>query len=98
MTTTPDKATVELHSMGNWGTVLRIRSVKILVTKIFIVMALPETIDIVTRTMPLASESKLIPSIDANGQFPFTTEGVRDAFRLREPPRQGKLVITVAKE
>ena len=49
----------------------------------------------VTKTMELVSSNKLKPVIE--GPFPFTTEGVRAAFRLQESRHpQGKVVIHVA--
>jgi NADPH:quinone reductase-like Zn-dependent oxidoreductase len=57
----------------------------------------PDERVIVTRTMELASEGKLKPVMDTRGPFPFTTEGVRDAFRLQECRHaHGKVIIRVA--
>ncbi|KAL7542430.1 hypothetical protein ACHAXR_011771 [Thalassiosira sp. AJA248-18] len=110
LTTTPDKPTFELHSI--WGIIKmfllpslwrvvysRCGVSRFSLPKYSLVSGLPGTNDIVTRTLTLASESKLFPSIDAQGPFPFTTEGVRDAFRLQKSRHvKGKVVITVAKE
>jgi len=57
--------------------------------------------DIVKRTLALASEPehKLVPLIDPRGPFPFTTEGVREAFRLqRSRHAEGKVVVSVGSE
>ena len=49
-----------------------------------------------TQVMELAAQGKLKAVID--GPFPFTTEGVRKAFRILESRHaHGKVVITVAK-
>jgi hypothetical protein len=54
---------------------------------------------VVTRTFGLASEGKLVPSIDPSGPFPFTSEGVRRAFHLQKSRHaKGKVVIQVSKE
>lgn len=109
LTTTPDKPTFELHSM--WAAVKTFMLPSLFractsrtmsrfsLPKYSYVLALPSTSDIVTRTLTLASENRLVPSIDAQGPFPFTTDGVRDAFRLQGSRHaKGKVVITVAKE
>ncbi|KAL3777846.1 hypothetical protein ACHAWO_012165 [Cyclotella atomus] len=63
------------------------------------VIGLPSTSDIVTRTLSLAEEGKLIPCIDDSGPFPFTTEGVRDAFRLQASRHaKGKIIIKVSEK
>jgi NADPH:quinone reductase-like Zn-dependent oxidoreductase len=49
----------------------------------------------VTKSMDLFSSQKLKPVME--GPFPFTTEGVRSAFRLQESRHaHGKVVIHVA--
>lgn len=49
-----------------------------------------------TRTMTMAQEGTLKASMDSQGPFPFTTEGVREAFRLQETRHiKGKAVITL---
>lgn len=51
-----------------------------------------------TRTMNMAQEGTLKASMDARGPFPFTTEGVRKAFRLQETRHvHGKVVVQVQK-
>lgn len=49
-----------------------------------------------TRTMNMAQDGTLKASMDARGPFPFTTEGVRKAFRLQETRHvDGKVVVQV---
>ena len=61
------------------------------------IMAIPSSGDIMTRTLQLAKEKKLKPVMDPKGPFPFTTEGVRDAFKTQESRHpKGKVVIHVA--
>lgn len=60
-------------------------------------MGLPQSGDIVTRTIRLAAEGKLLPVLDPEGPFPFTSEGVRSAFQLQSSRHaKGKVVIQVA--
>lgn len=113
ITTTPDSPTFELHSVwAGLKTFLFPSLWRALYTRYGVsrrslpkysyAMCLPvgsSGSDVVTRTLALASENKLLPSIDAQGPFPFTTEGVRDAFRLQKSYHaKGKVVITVSKE
>ena len=61
-------------------------------------MSLPAERDVMTRTMDLAGKGTLKAVIDSNGPFPFTTEGVRAAFRLKESRHaHGKVVVQVSK-
>jgi len=49
-----------------------------------------------TETLKLASEGKLKACVDKTGPFPFTTDGVRDAFKLQDSRHlQVKVVIQV---
>lgn len=51
-----------------------------------------------TRTMNMAQDSTLKACMDSRGPFPFTTEGVRKAFRLQETRHvHGKVVVQVQK-
>lgn len=60
-------------------------------------MAIPGTREVVTKTLGLAQEGKLKAVIDPRGPFPFTTQGIRDAFHLQESRHtKGKVVIHVA--
>lgn len=58
-------------------------------------MALPDTREIMTRTLDLAHTGKLQAVID--GPYSLTSEGVRNAFRkLESRHAQGKVVIKIA--
>lgn len=60
-------------------------------------MALPEGRDVMTRTMALAKDNKIRAVMDPQGPFPFTTEGVRKAYRLQESRHiHGKVIVHVA--
>eukprot|EP00550_Attheya_septentrionalis_P010259 CAMPEP_0198288676 /NCGR_PEP_ID=MMETSP1449-20131203/7098_1 /TAXON_ID=420275 /ORGANISM="Attheya septentrionalis, Strain CCMP2084" /LENGTH=380 /DNA_ID=CAMNT_0043986867 /DNA_START=151 /DNA_END=1293 /DNA_ORIENTATION=- len=60
-------------------------------------MSLPGERQVMTRTLKFASEGKMKACIDPAGPFPFTTDGVRAAFRLQESRHpQGKVVVHVA--
>mmetsp|Transcript_6714 Transcript_6714/g.16531 ORF Transcript_6714/g.16531 Transcript_6714/m.16531 type:complete len:386 (-) Transcript_6714:121-1278(-) len=109
LTTTPDKPSFKMRSA--WDIVLflipplwRALSSRCGMSRFSLptysyVLALPETPDVVTETLRLASEDKLVPCIDAQGPFPFTTDGVRDAFRLQASRHaKGKVIISVAKK
>merc|ERR1712157_274621 len=59
------------------------------------VLALPDTSDVVIRTLTLASENKLQACVDPKGPFSFTKEGVEDAFKLQSSYHaKGKVVIS----
>lgn len=61
--------------------------------------ALPDSRDCVTQTLALASNGKLTAVLDPKGPYPFTTEGVRAAFRNQASYHSlGKTVIRVAAE
>ena len=52
----------------------------------------------VTTIMELAAAGKLKAVVDPKGPFPFTTDGVRSAFRLQESRHpHGKVVVQVSK-
>mmetsp|Transcript_3 Transcript_3/g.4 ORF Transcript_3/g.4 Transcript_3/m.4 type:complete len:396 (+) Transcript_3:90-1277(+) len=58
-------------------------------------MALPETREIMTKTMRLAKEGEVEAVVD--GPYPMTTEGVQKAFhKLKSRHANGKVVIKVA--
>lgn len=60
-------------------------------------MSLPQERSVMTKTMDFAQKGTLKAVIDPKGPFPFTTEGVRKAFRLQESRHiQGKVVIQVS--
>ena len=59
--------------------------------------SLPGSRDCITKTLQLVGENKLKAVTDSRGPFPFTTEGVRQAFRIQESRHpEGKVVIRVA--
>ena len=89
LTITVDKPSFEIHSL--WGIIMpfiliplwraiytRVGISRLSLPKYTQIMALPGSNNVVTRTMALASEGKLYPSIDPQGPFPFSTEGVQD--------------------
>lgn len=110
LTTTPDCPIFEIHSV--WGLLKtfllpalwrafysRCGVYRSSLPTYSYVDGLPGTSDVVTRTFGLASEGKLVPSIDPSGPFPFTSEGVRRAFHLQKSRHaKGKVVIQVSKE
>ena len=110
LTTTPDSPIFEIHSV--WGlmkTFLLPALWRAFYTRCGIyrsslptysyVDGLPGTSDVVTRTFGLATEGKLVPSIDPSGPFPFTAEGVRRAFHLQKSRHaKGKVLIKVSSE
>jgi NADPH:quinone reductase-like Zn-dependent oxidoreductase len=60
-------------------------------------MSLPKERSVMTKTMNFAEKGTLKAVIDPKGPFPFTTEGVRKAFRLQESRHiQGKVVVKVS--
>jgi len=107
LTLTPDSPIFEAHSIWSilkiflfpalWRAFYtRIWSRKKLPTYSFVV-GLPSGKEFMTRVLTQASEGKLVPCIDPDGSFEFTTEGVRDAFRLQESRHvRGKVVIQVS--
>lgn len=104
---TPDSAIFEAHNV--W-TVLKLylfiplwRGIKSRLwarnrlPKYTFAMALDSERSHLTRTMNMAKSGTLKACIDTRGPFPFTTEGVRNAFRLQESRHvNGKVVITVS--
>ena len=59
-------------------------------------MSMDEERSHLTRTLELARAGKIQAVIDPRGPFPFTTEGIRKAFRVQETRRGfGKVVIDV---
>lgn len=108
LTTTPDSPIFEGHSIWQilkvflfpalWrATYTRIGLSRSYLPQYSYVMGLPSTAEIVTRTLSLADQGKLVPCIDDSGPFQFTTEGVRDAFSLQASRHaKGKVVIRVS--
>lgn len=110
LTTTPDSAIFEGHSMWQimkvvlfpalWRAIYtRVGFSRSYLPKYSYIMALPGTAEIVTRTLTLADEGKLVPCIDDAGPFSLSTDGVRDAFRVQASRHaKGKVVIKVAEK
>lgn len=106
-TPTPDKPIFEAHSIGQilgiflWPSLGRAISSRSWrrwkMPKFTYTMAIPSSGDVMTRTLQLAKENKLKAVLDPKGPFPFTTEGVREAFKTQESRHpKGKVVIHVA--
>jgi len=58
-------------------------------------MGLPASRDVMTRTLQLANDGDLQAVVD--GPYPFTTEGIRNAFnKLTSRHAKGKVVIKIA--
>ena len=109
LTVTPDTAIFELH---RWLPVLKVflciplwRAIKSRlwarkkVPKFTFAMSLPDTRDVMTKTMNYAKEGTLKAVVDPRGPFPFTTDGVREAFRVQESRHgHGKVVVQVSKQ
>ena len=47
-------------------------------------LALPDDRKALTRTLTLAKEGKLAAVLDSQKPYPFTTDGVRKAYRVQE--------------
>lgn len=60
-------------------------------------MSLDGDRNVIRDTMKYAREGKLKAIVDDNGPFPFTTSGVRDAFKLQQDRHgEGKIVIDIS--
>jgi NADPH:quinone reductase-like Zn-dependent oxidoreductase len=108
LTTTPDKAIFEGHNIFQllqlflctplWRAFKSRTWARYRLPAYTFAMSLPAERDVMTRTMDLAGKGTLKAVIDSNGPFPFTTEGVRAAFRLQESRHaHGKVVVQVSK-
>lgn len=65
--------------------------------KYSLTMAISEERTPATKIMEYAQNGSLTAVVDQRGPFPFTTEGIRQAFRLQESRHaHGKVVIQVA--
>jgi NADPH:quinone reductase-like Zn-dependent oxidoreductase len=110
LTTTPDSAIFEGRSVWQilrvflfpalWrATYTRIGLHRSHLPQYSYVVGLPSTSDIVSTTLSLADEGKLIPCIDDTGPFSFTTEGVSNAFLLQASRHaKGKVIIKVSEK
>ena len=108
MTPTPDAPIFEAHSIWQILNIFLFPSLgratssrlwnRWSLPKFTYIMGIPSSGDVMTRTFQLAKEGKLTAVLDPAGPFPFTTEGVRAAFRRQETRHaKGKVVIQVRK-
>jgi len=59
-------------------------------------MSLDNKVDILRETFQLASDHKLQACVDDRGPFPFTTQGVQEAFQLQQSRQvRGKVVVEI---
>ena len=107
LTTTPDKAIFEGHSVWPvlqmflftplWRAFKSRSFARHRLPAYTFAMSLPQEREVMTRTMDLAERGILKAVIDPKGPFAFTTEGVRAAFRLQETRHaHGKVVVQVS--
>ena len=107
-TVPPSGPTFEIHGIWNlmsvflfpilWK-VMRSRLPRSSLPKYSFAFALPETRDHLVDTLQAASEGRIKAVLDSKGPFPFTTQGIRDAFHLQESRHaQGKVVVMVQSE
>lgn len=107
LTLTPDQAVFEAHSVlavmkpflfiPLWRTLKSRLWARRRLPKYTFAMSLDSERTHLTRTMEMARNGVLKACIDPQGPFPFTTEGVRKAFRLQETRHvNGKVVIAVS--
>ena len=107
LTIVPDKAIFEIHSI--WAALRLFLFIPLgratfsrtwgrsNVPKYTFAMSLDQDREHLNRTLRYASNETLKPVIDPQGPFPFTTEGVRKAFRLQESRHgHGKVVVKVS--
>lgn len=108
LTLTPDSAIFELHSIGAalklflciplWRAIKSRLWGRKKLPKYTFAMSLDEERTHLTRTLDMAQQGKIQAVVDSRGPHPFTTEGVRKAFRIQESRHiEGKVVIQVSK-
>ncbi len=108
LTLTPDTAIFEIHSVGQalklflwiplWRAIKSRLWCRCKLPKYSFAMSLDDERNHLTRTLEMAQKGTIHAVVDARGPFPFTTEGVRNAFRVQETRHgQGKVVIEVLK-
>jgi NADPH:quinone reductase-like Zn-dependent oxidoreductase len=115
LTTAVDTPTFEIHSIWKmlkifllpplWRAFITRTWFRNRLPKFTMAFCLPDDRSVMTKTMQYATaaavdkNSHLVPVIHDNKPFPFTTQGVRDAFRTLESHHpHGKVVIHVADE
>ena len=107
ITTSPDQPTYEIHSIWKmmevflfpalWRATVSRSWYRSSLPGYSFAMAIPQDRIGLTRTLSLAKEGKLKAVLDSQKAYPFTTEGVRQAFRALESRHaQGKVVIHVS--
>jgi NADPH:quinone reductase-like Zn-dependent oxidoreductase len=108
LTITPDAAVFELHSIPQglklfmliplWRAIKSRLWSRSTLPKYSFAMSLDGERSHLTRTLELARKGAIKAVVDSRGPFPFTTEGVRKAFRVQETRHgQGKVVVQVCK-
>ena len=107
LTLTPDTAIYEVHSIPQalnlflwiplWRAIKSRLWARSKLPKYTMAMSLDNERSHLTRTLELARNGKIQAVLDPRGPFPFTTEGIRQAFRVQESRHGfGKVVIEVA--
>lgn len=107
LTLTPDTAIYEVHSIARalnlflwiplWRAIKSRVWARSKLPKYTMAMSLDQERSHLTRTLEWARTGKIQAVIDPRGPFPFTTEGIRKAFRVQETRHGfGKVVIEVA--
>jgi NADPH:quinone reductase-like Zn-dependent oxidoreductase len=106
LTLTPDEAVFDAHSLWPvlqlflfvplWRAIKSRLWARYQLPKYTFAMSLDVERSHLTRTFDMATSGTLNAVIDSRGPFPFTTEGVRQAFRLQETRHiNGKTVISL---
>mmetsp|Transcript_22157 Transcript_22157/g.27185 ORF Transcript_22157/g.27185 Transcript_22157/m.27185 type:complete len:376 (-) Transcript_22157:681-1808(-) len=106
LTTTPDNPIFELHTIPTaihlfllvpvWRSIKSRLWARSRLPAYSYAMSLPSESTHLTRIMDLADEGTLQAVIDEKGPFPFSTEGVRNAFHLQESRHpHGKVIVQV---
>lgn len=107
LTLTPDQAIFEAHSLWAvlkpflfiplWRAIKSRMWRRSQLPKYTFAMSLDTERSHLTRTMEMAKNGSLKACIDSRGPFSFTTDGVRNAFRIQESRHvNGKVVIKVS--
>lgn len=105
LTTTPDNPIFEIHSIWAALNLFLFKSLwracysrtwkKKSIPTYTYAMSLPQSRKVLTRTLELAKNGKVKACID--GPYPFTTQGVQDAFTTQESRHpKGKVVVTLS--
>lgn len=108
LTLTPDSAIFEIHSLSKasqifmWIPLWRFLKSRLWgrfkLPKYTFAMSLDQERSHLTRTLDMAKKGVIKAVVDSRGPFPFTTEGIRKAFRVQETRHgEGKVVIAISK-